>query len=168
MVTGSTSINGNYDLLLMKISDSGEILWLNTFGGRFADGGYSVCCTRDGGFAAVGYTETDEYNWRETYLVKIDCDGNLVWESTFGGGYSDCGYCVQSTADGGFIIGCENQVNNEYRAKIIKTDRNGNELWSGIYGDSESEFIQSIQPIDYGGFIATGCKAGDVWLFKIE
>lgn len=168
IVTGTTSINGYYDMFLMKISDGGDIIWFNTYGGSFFDAGYSVCLCRDGGFGVVGCTDTDEYHLRKVYLVKVDGDGHLVWERTFGGGYSACGYCIQPTKDGGFIVCCFSEIDNMYRANIIRTDGYGNEVWTQICGEMEYDIVRSMQPIDHGGYVATGCIAGDVWLFKME
>ena len=40
-------------------------------------------------------------------MIKTNSNGNELWNETFGGSNYDCGYSIQHTADGGFIVcGC--------------------------------------------------------------
>ena len=53
--------------------------------------------------------------------------GQEQWTQTFGGEYTDIGYSVQQTTDGGYIMtGWEN--GNQGDVFLVKTDLNGIEL----------------------------------------
>jgi hypothetical protein len=106
IITGYTSSSGAGldDMLLIKTNSLGTAEWIKTFGGSGRDYGNSVEQTTDGGFIIAGYTLSYGAGGEDVYLVKTDTDGNEEWSETFGGIYSDEGYSVRQTIDGGFII----------------------------------------------------------------
>jgi hypothetical protein len=75
-----------------------------SFGRRGGNRGHSLVQTRDGGFAALGYTRAFSEGRSDYYLVKIDEGGRLLWESAFGGDGEDIGRSLVETSDGGFIM----------------------------------------------------------------
>lgn len=169
IVTGLSSLGKDFaDLFLLKINEYGETLWIKFYGGDGFDIGYSVQQTNDGGYVAVGKTNSFGNDWHDIYLIKVNGNGNLIWEKTFGGEYSDYAYSVQQTFDGGYIIAGLTQSFNEYYGYIIKTDCYGNEIWSQTYGETGWDGANSIQQTSDGGYIVAGYSNYDVWLFKIE
>ena len=63
----------------------------------------------------------------DLYLLKTDSLGELEWDRAFGGVWSDCGYCVEQTYDGGYVIV---GVTRSFGAGkddvyLVKTDANG-------------------------------------------
>ena len=82
-------------------------------------------------------------------MVKIDANGNLLWEKTFGGSYSDQATSVQQTADGGYIVA----GGTGFRRKgaqgtrgvyLVKTDINGNLLWEKTFGGNYYGYNKDI------------------------
>ncbi|KAA0207303.1 T9SS type A sorting domain-containing protein [Ignavibacteria bacterium CHB1] len=95
---------GLYDMLLIKTDSNGNQQWLKTFGGSGRDYGQSIRETFDGGFIVAGYTLSIGAGGEDFWLVKTDLNGNLVWEKTLGGIYSDVAYSVFQTIDGGYVL----------------------------------------------------------------
>jgi len=164
--------SGSADISVSKV-----ITFERTFGGAGWDGGYSVQETRDGGFIITG--ETDSFGaWSletDVYLIKTDSQGNKLWEKTFGGGLVYCGYSVQETRDGGFIIAGKAIPSGEvwYDVYLIRTDSQGNKLWEKTFGDWDDDRGYSVQETSDGGFIITGRTeyfggGGDVYLIKTD
>ncbi|MDH7506473.1 MAG: PKD domain-containing protein [Candidatus Thermoplasmatota archaeon] len=95
---------GLVDMYLIKTDSSGNEQWSKTFGGTGRDYCYSVKQTLSGGYILAGYTLSYGAGGDDVWVVKTDSMGNKVWDETFGGVYSDVGYCVQQTSEGGYIV----------------------------------------------------------------
>ena len=67
------------------------------------DMGYSLDITSDSGFIVTGYT-VDSVYYTQTFLIKINSEGDSMWSISFGDTLDDRGYSVKQTTDGGYII----------------------------------------------------------------
>jgi putative intracellular protease/amidase len=104
VLSGQTDCNDVQDIYVLKTDKDGNEIWSNTFGNKpFYDYGNSVCETADGGFILCGTTKSIEGN-NDIYLIKLDAEGNVVWEKTFGGPGSDWGGSVYVTEENEYII----------------------------------------------------------------
>lgn len=150
--------------------------WSRTFGGSYLDKGTSVLQTTDGGFMALGWTNSYGAGDFDMWLIKTDELGYEEWNKTFGGPYSDWGNSMIETDDGGYIIVGETDIvgNGDFDVWVIKLDSAGNEIWSRTYGGIFPEWGHSIQRTDDGGFIIAAGSGGeeehesDIWLIKID
>jgi len=130
------------------------VQWQKTFGGSGNDGGLSVQQTTDGGFIITGYKYPLEEGEEDVYLIKVDPNGDLLWENNFGY-YSARGNCVQQTTDGGYII-----TGDAGYTILKKTDPNGNSQWSNGFFYDPHGFSggTSVEQTTDGGYIITGYK----------
>jgi len=179
IIVGSTSSYGagGFDIYLIKTNSSGTLDWNYTFGGSSADEGYSVQQTSDGGYIITGYTLSYGAGGYDVYLIKTDSSGTLDWNQEFGSSsFTDFGYSVQQTSDGGYIIaGSTNSYGaGGFDIYLIKTDSSGTLDWNYTFGGSGSEHAASVQQTTDGGYIFTGFTttygAGgtDIWVLKTD
>lgn len=106
IVTGYTASSGSGldDLYLIKTDSLGNEIWSKTFGGSGRDYGNYVTEMSNGGFIITGYTLSYGAGSEDLWLLKIDANGNKIWDTTYGGAQSDIGNCIKKTSDGGYII----------------------------------------------------------------
>ncbi len=178
IVAGFTSSfgNGYSDIYLIKIDKNGNKIWQKTFGGSYNNEAEAITPTKDGGFIVAGHTDSFGNGGNDVYLIKIDKNGNKIWQKTFGGSDWDRAYAITPTKDGGFIVAgytssFGNGGNDVY---LIKIDKNGNKIWQKTFGGSKYDEAKAITPTKDGGFIVAGYTSSfgnggkDVYLIKID
>ena len=161
--------------------------WAKTYGGGDGDWALSIKQTTDGGYIVAG--GTGYYNSGNNLfnlstvgnvgILKLDADGNIQWQKTYGGGDHDGASSIQQTTDGGYIVAGRTKsfgVGNE-DAWVLKLDADGNIQWQKAYGDNDSVDALSIKQTTDGGYIVAGdilsFPSGievnvDAWVLKLD
>jgi hypothetical protein len=167
---------GWWDFWLVKTDANGKMLWNKTYGGTYDDDAYSVVQTGDGGYALAGWTWSFGAGGLDTWLVKTDAGGNMLWNKTYGGTGYDEAYSVVQTVDGGYALAGETSSlgAGNFDFWLVKTDANGNMLWNKTYGGTGYDWAWSmVQTVDGGYALAgytnsSGAGRGDFWLVKTD
>lgn len=71
--------NSSTDVCLLKIDDSGEVLWQKYFGGDGTEGARHLIENDNGDLVFCGNTKPFLED-RQTWVVKTDADGNVIWD----------------------------------------------------------------------------------------
>ena len=178
--------NGGTDFWVLKLDDTGTILWQNTIGGSSSDGINALIETSDGGFVLGGVSASDisgdkTENGRgggDYWIVKINDTGAVEWDKTIGGPGADFLESVYQTPDGGYILGgfsssdaggekSENSLGlNDYW--VVKLDASRNVQWENTIGALNSEDLGYTYPSDDGGYVVIGHSNSDAGGDKIE
>jgi uncharacterized delta-60 repeat protein len=134
------------------------------------DSFFSVAPTPDGGFVAVGFSDSTNGDFPATrgrddaIIAKFNASGNKVWAKTYGGNGNDHFFSVTPTSDDGFVaVGYSYSTNGDFPATrgysdalIAKFDASGNKVWAKTYGGSDLDSFSSVTPTPDGGFVAVG------------
>ncbi len=99
----TTSFGVMGDIYFVKTDASGNKQWEKFFGTAGLDEGNSVQQTTDGGYIIAGIVRRSD-NTRKALVIKTGVDGVKQWEKEFEIGRDDIAWCIQQTADGGYII----------------------------------------------------------------
>lgn len=167
--------HGGSDAWLVKLSSAGRIAWQHTYGGSHADGFNMVRTTPDGGYIAIGHTDSDDgdvdgrLGSSDAWVVKVDADGGLQWQRTLGGTGLDMGSAVQATPDGGYITCGYGDDNGDalvsghggFDGWVVKLDAQGTEMWRTVIGGSALDEAVAVEGSSDGGFLAAGVTLSD-------
>ncbi|HAN77978.1 MAG TPA: hypothetical protein DCQ31_09495, partial [Bacteroidales bacterium] len=75
-VTGANQLDGK----LIKLSAEGTVIWEKMFGSKGNDYFYGLDIFKDGSIAICGTTTAEKGNETNYWLLKLDSDGNVLWE----------------------------------------------------------------------------------------
>ncbi|MCO5251697.1 MAG: choice-of-anchor D domain-containing protein [Candidatus Kapabacteria bacterium] len=175
--------NGEADVWVLKIRFDGNIEWQKTYGGSYFETANSIQETRDGGYIVAGSTNsnntdiTENKGETDAWVLKLNIEGNIEWQKTYGGSLSERVYSIRETNDGGFIVaGVTESIDGDVTenkggtdAWVLKLNIEGNIEWQKTYGGSLNEMAYSIQETSDGGYIVAGeteSKDGDILVNK--
>ncbi len=191
---------GGMDFWILKINTDGQILWENSFGGLEEEQAQDIVPTKDGGFLIGGGTRSDASGSKNSsfqglidfWLVRVDANGDLLWEKTFGGSSLELitGLAVNNAGNilmGGLsdspISGTKTAPNiGDYDYWLVFLDKDGNEIWQETYGGTGKDALTVLFQTEDGGFFVGGDSGSDVggykttsnygfndfWFFKLE
>jgi hypothetical protein len=131
-----TSGNDTSNAFLMKVDNSGNILWSHQYGGNGRDAAFAVVETNDSGFVATGFTTSFGAGDEDVLAFRVDKMGNQVWKESLGGTGSDFGRAVCATASGNAFIITGNTNGFSAPGKVVYVLRiagNGTFAWSKMY-----------------------------------
>ncbi len=150
------SIRGKF--YLVKIDNSGNVLWEKTYGHNDWTRGGAIESTSDNGYVLIGQsTETDA--WTDVRLTKVDSDGIEQWTQFYPGTLEDWGTDVKQTSDNGFIwVGYTGReyTNNAPQARVVKTNSEGVIEWDKQWGGSSWESFGGVILTQDGGYAIAG------------
>ncbi len=85
---------GSNDIWLLRLDDSGNLLWEKTYGSSQADVAISIANTPDGGLILLGATNGSDgdvpFHYGDIFaldwlVIKTDSLGNVQWSKDIGG-----------------------------------------------------------------------------------
>lgn len=165
-----TGNKGSYDFWVVKIDANGALVWEKSFGGTEVDEAKAVITSNDGGFIVAGNTRSNNSDISnnkgaaDVWIIKIDSEGNLIWEKTFGGSSFDTANSISKTEDNGYIIAgnsrssdfdlTQNQGQND--AWVIKITNEGSLVWQQSIGGSNIDFATDAIELNNQNIIIVG------------
>ncbi|MCK5519678.1 MAG: T9SS type A sorting domain-containing protein [Candidatus Marinimicrobia bacterium] len=73
------SVDNSRQIILVKTSSTGVVVWSKTFGGSGNDEPFEVVQTDDGGYAVVGYGDLASNDNMDLLLIQTDSNGDINW-----------------------------------------------------------------------------------------
>ena len=191
-----TQNQGTHDYWVVKISSTGQLEWQKSLGGSQGETAYSIIQTNEGGYIVSGFTRsytndgdiTVHYGGEDIWVVKLDSQGNIEWEKSYGGSSNEGGNDIIQTIDGGYIIAGssssdDGDVSNNKGGVdywVVKITNTGMIEWEKNYGGSGNDSAERILQLNDGSYIIVGTTTsndGDVssnqggndfWIVKLQ
>jgi len=164
-----TNNKGSYDFWILKIAADGNLIWQKNFGGSEIDEARAIIATNDNNFLIVGDTRSTDKDIQnnnggaDIWVIKMNTDGNLIWQKTIGATSFDVARAVFKTQDNGFLIaGSSRSADNGFINKgqndalLVKINADGNLIWQKTIGGSKIDFLYDIVELQNQSIIAVG------------
>ncbi|MBB6612665.1 T9SS type A sorting domain-containing protein [Pontibacter sp. Tf4] len=178
--------NGSVDYWIVKLDAAGNKQWDRTLGGSSQDYIRSLIQTSDGAYVAAGESHSGKSGDRseesagesDYWIVKLDQNGNKLWDKAYGGNSADWFSAILETEEGGYLLtGMTSSGVSEDKSQpsrggedywVIKTDANGNKLWDKTIGGSTREFLTAAYETMEGNYLIGGISFSGISGDKTE
>lgn len=176
---------GGLDIFITKVNSDGELVWATRFGSTGFDRGFGIEVDGDGNVYGAGYFQgtvdfdpgpgtanLTAFN-TDTYVVKLDPDGNFLWARSVGNSGGDYGRAItvdavqnvyvmgefQNTVDfdpgpGTAFLSETGSVGGD--VFILKLDVAGNYAWARSLGGPSDDVARSVEVDAAGNVYSTG------------
>jgi hypothetical protein len=188
----SLTLHGVGEFWGTKIDTKGTLEWRRYYGGTNNDRAHAVAEAHTGGFVMAGFSESEDYDISSSkgsydfWVVKINEEGDLLWERSYGGSGIEVSYDIIATADGAYVVvgntfstdGDVSRNHGESDVWMIKISETGDLLWEQTFGGSGFDASQGVSLSKDGGYIIAGNSKSsdtdlttnhgenDIWLLK--
>ena len=176
---------GMGDYWIVCIDSLGNKLWDKTIGGSQGDASSQITQVSANGILLAGTSfspvsgekSQPSFGGNDYWLVKIDTNGNVLWDKTFGGNNQDVGasicyennYIYLSCYSNSDISGTKTEpCIGSYDYWILKLDAEGNKIWDKTIGGTANDLSFSISLSTNSELLIAGSSGSDISGDKTE
>ncbi len=181
IVVGTTDSNdgdlsgnkGGMDILVAKVSATGNLMWAKNFGGSSEETGYDVTYDASGNIYLTGFTHSSDQNFAggnnggsDAFVMKLDGAGNLVWAKTYGGSDAETAYGMtwlnNNLVMAGYAESTNGDLTGNYGDKdvwVFAVNTAGSLLVQKNFGGSQYDNAHYIIKNAAGNLVLTGTSA---------
>lgn len=162
---------------LMKTGSRGDVLWQKSYNTNNEDSITSVQITDDRGFLVTGtmkITGSIKDN-HQILLLKLDSQGNIMWNKTYGGAKSTMAEVLIETTDRGFLLGGTTDWFGQGAADwlLLKLNSTGEIIWQKTVGGSNDDILYNALALPgngafLGGYSRSFSDNSDGWIMNID
>lgn len=177
----ATGSHGASDFFVVKLGSGEDIQWKKTYGGASTEEAFAIRQTLDSGYLIAGNTSSNNSGDvgiskgnADAWVIKVDKQGNIVWQRNYGGSKGDGFSDLALTDDGGFIAvgktsSRDGDITNYHGAGlsdgwVVRCNADGTIRWQKTYGGIDLDVIIKIAKIGVDWITVgwTDSRDGDV------
>ncbi len=193
-IIGGHQYNRSYknENFISKYSDTGYLLWEIVYGEN-GNLGLQIIPTSDAGAIVAGSSPKNPAPGNhpdDIWIIKLNKNGGIEWQRSYGGSYSEYLTSFISTSDKGYIllgVTCSTdgdlkgiKKNGTWDFWVVKLDSVCNIVWQKALGGSDEDKPTSIRETEDHGFIVVGNSLSDngdvikshgnndIWVVKLD
>ena len=171
---------GQRDYWALKLDNSGSIVWQKTLGGSLVDRVQMAIPTSDGSYllgglsnSGISGTKTESNRGGSDYwIVKLDPNGNQLWDKTYGGNTLEVLKDMVQTADGGYLVGgySASGISGDKTESsrgledywVLKLNSDGSLVWQKTLGGSMVDYLRDLKQLADGSYLVAGYSESGV------
>ncbi|HHE38400.1 MAG TPA: T9SS type A sorting domain-containing protein [Candidatus Cloacimonetes bacterium] len=152
-----------YLFILLTIINISLSSWVSLIETEVNDHSMGIEQTIDGNYIVFGkiYESMNEHPENVFFLMKVDIEGNMLWQEFLGGEFACNGGDIKVAPDGGFIIGASRTAYMYSHIYIAKTNPDGELEWENTFGQEGHSTGISVACTNDSGYIVTGYTSLD-------
>jgi hypothetical protein len=150
---GDITLNkGVSDVWVFKVDSIGNLLWQKSFGGSNIDEGNSIATLKDGSLIigarkfSSNVDVTNKKFGQDAWVIKLNSNGILQWQKTFGGNANEFVSAIEPSNDGNlFFVGATTSNDIDVSGNrggqdlwMVKIDSTANILWQKCFGGNSN------------------------------
>ncbi len=146
------------DFAVIRLTNRGELVWFRNYGGQRRDYCAAVIELKDENFLLAGSSNSwDGVQYTDGYLVKINGNGDLIWERHYGNQREMDGFSAIREVEGGYLLAGEKNDDGW----LLKVDPDGEPIWSHQFNrdlnqQRYADAFNTLISIPGGGFLCCG------------
>ncbi len=169
--TGSISPSlGADDFFISKLDSDGNVIWVKRYGGSSYEYLTDITSLTDGSFYLIGASQSNNIDVsanagnRDFWVVKIDENGEVIWEKPLGGSKQDYGQGISSTSDGGCVVTGYSYSNDNDASEsfgesdfwVVKLNSSGHIDWEKSFGGQGYDQASAICELNPNEYLVSG------------
>ena len=161
---------GKLDILLTSLDPYGKPRWHKTYGGSDNDISHGLVLTPDDQVIFAGTTFSNDGQVKnhkgegDVWIVKLNPEGNILWEKTYGGSGDEGANGVSVTFGGSILVagttrsddGDITERKGLYDGWVFRLSSEGKMLWQKTMGGNGKDDFQMIREIPSGDYLVVG------------
>lgn len=162
----------NNDIYIVKTDSDGTLEWEKFIIAPNDDLAYAIKETSDG-FIIIGTTTSYGAGNKDIWIHKLDLNGNIMWQNTYGGEALEYGFDIVPVDDGYVFTGSTSSHGTLfYDLWVVKIDEFGTIIWDEIFGGTMIDIGRALILNESGGFTILGQTSSygsgeyDFWVIK--
>lgn len=161
---------------IMRFDHAHSLVWSKVYGLAGREYPYDVYETQDGGFVVAGHKRLKSGNhldylgsYWDFWILRLDGDGNVLWEQTYGDRGYEKAHAILEVQDGGIVVAgfttsygpgtLEDGVpfrESKKNVWVARLDSSGQIVWEYVAGGVEEDGAYAVQETSDGHFIVAG------------
>lgn len=134
------------------------LYWAKSYATNGTDYAKTIIQTSDEGYIFAGNTNYMTFGGMDAWILKLNDNGEVGWEYTYGSNDDDIVEDIIQTSDGNYtFVGYTNSSNfGGYDVWIVQLDTSGNIMSVFIYGNYSDDLAYEIHQTADEGYIIVG------------
>ena len=163
-------------LLVLKLTENGDIEWHKEYGGNGYDIGLSVLETNDNGYMVAGTTLSFGAGGMDAWILKLDSQGDIEWQKTYGESGNDEISSIQPVDNNKYIVlgNAASFGQGGFDIWLFEISNLGDVIWQKTYGGAGDDKAFTLENTDDDGYIVGGESSSfgaggmDAWILKLD
>lgn len=151
------------DFFVLKLDSNLNIEWYKNFGFSKNEACHMVHETPEGDFVVSGDSQDENTGLYNIYCLKLDKNGNKIWETLLGDDYNNGNQSFIITSDGDYLLVGEGTTMESFNFDIVimKITKDGTLKWFQNVGSNGSEAGFFVTENDNKEYLITGYSTTD-------